>query len=1301
MKNKILKETRGAVAIFLVIILVPMMTVSCLFVDISRVKLAKALVDSAGDLTLNSALTQYDSLLQEYYGLFATSQTIDETLAKMDEYFIKCIKSAGLSDDDAQLYSKKLIGSFTSGSDESITDFLNIIVNPADFEMKRTPGGSICNPTLLKSQIVNFMKYRAPINGGLSLISSLKSFSNLSKETELIDKRKEYYEAEEKVNTKCKNAWNAINDYNKLDCCTDTDYFKKLANALSSNNGVKDSFRRRYRNILLDAYGYLYVSNNVDTGDKLSFSNKFSEKNIFIDTYKSGQTPSVKRFKWYYTGKCVYNKSGKLVNKYEKQDYFLNVDSEGKVTSANTPKKTDFESALKSAYDAYISLKKEAGNGIATLDKNNQINTRYVFYCVENNQKYTNAAVKFVNAMQVLEHRYRWIADGKYASSNEKITFTTNDLSEYRTWNGTTKSFRQWYEFLMHNFNGGEFEKYYKFASDLAKEATAAKNVYNAKINSVNSELKSISSQISDYKSTLKDASNYLKTASSNLGGIISDISSGGKLTTARDNWSSSANGIGDSSSIAAQDKAEIQNISKQFKAEDIQKLKDRIDNIKSNIDNILKELDNFKFGSKKLENIKDYKGQLRGAIHGIASNNGMDPQRGGQDKKPKSKTTLIGDGNTGESEEILNKGYHSGNVSDNWVKQSSSNPYLKQQILNFYIYLYKNFNETGDYNKITDKDNNSLKEKKDDLKKNADSAKDKIAKSGDEEKGEVSKDNNKTSDNNINGQKNIPSSSPIEKIDGSKSNNHVSGAEDKEIGKADSSNAAKNASEGTSNLFKDVGKWLSDMGSALRDNIYMTEYVMDMFSYDTIEHTGNSNSKKSGETYPELKSLTCEGINANNNFAYKSEVEYILYGGKNSSNVATAYATIYGVRLAFNLIYAFTNPNLKASAFAIAVPISAATCGVVPVSLIQYGLLAAAALAESGIDIANLKGGKKVPLYKTEDTWHMSLNNAIGSIVSGTANGVKQIAGKVIDTGVEKIGDLLDKSEDELKSSASKLDGQVQLAFNTVFDEQINAVINELTSLITSSIQNSANDKGNFKVENAVEYVKSQLKQWEKNDKSTGLTKKIRKAAVDYILSHDSLITEVVNSISNTEGGAESIANEINGDLKSIKQRLKLEIPKVSGFETELKNVKEDINSSIKSGAGKIKDSLNNALDKLGNDTEFGGTTPTSGSASFFSFDYRDYLKLFLLIKFMSKGETTLLRMADVIQVNMAKVSGNTSYLLKNSSCYLTLDCKTYVKPLFLAVPLVADTASVSADGGNGKRTFCFEYHYVKTKGY
>lgn len=1323
MKEKILKEARGAVAIFLVIILVPMMTISCLFVDISRVKLAKAMVDSAGDLTLNSALTQYDSLLQEYYGLFATSQSIDETLAKMDDFFIKCIKSAGLSDDDAQLFSKRLISSISSGDEEKISDMLNILVNPADFEMKRTPGGSICNPTLLKSQVVNFMKYRAPINGGLSLISSLKSFSNLSKETELIDKRKEYYEAEEAVNTKCKNAWDEINAYNGLDCCTDTEYFQKLAQSLSSNNGEQNpmNFRKRYRKILSDAYGYLYVSNNVNTGDKLSFENKISQKSVTISKntgYPSGQAASGGTFTWYYTGStCAYS-SYAIVSKCGSNGptYSLKTDSEKQTVTANTTTNTDLEAAIRNAYSSYLNLTKAAKDGIKKLNKNDQISTRYVFYCVENNKAYTNAAVDFANKMQILEHRYRWVADEKYNegytavngtcanSTNTKIRFTTKDLSSNMpSISGTTRTYQGWYDFLKKNFQGGAFSEYRNFASELAKEAKTALTLYNDKIAKVDSELESISNQIKDYKSVLKSASEHLGKASSNLDQIISDLSSSGSLAEAKNAWSESAEGIGDSSSIAAQDRAEIKNISKQFKVDDVQKLKDRIDNIKSNIDTILGELDKYKFGSKKLEDIKSYNGQLRGAIHGIASQNGMDPQRGGTDKTPKTATTLIGGGNSaGEAEELLNKGYQSGSVKSDWVKQASSNPYLKQQILNFYIYLYKNFNKTGDYNKITDKNNNELKEKNSGLEKNEKETEKEVAKSGDEEKGQVSKDNIKTSSNNINDKKNLPSQSPIEKIDGSQGKNNVGEAESSSIGDADSSAAAKNASSATSSLFKDVGSWLSSMGSNLRDNIYMTEYVMDMFSYDTIEKTGNSNSKMSGTTYPELKSLTCEGINTQNNFAYGSEIEYILYGGGNAANVATAYAIIYGVRLAFNLIYAFTNSELKASAFAIATPISAATCGIVPVPLIQYGLLAAAALGESGIDIANLKGGEKVPLYKTDQTWHFSFSNAIGSVIKGSASGIKHVANVAIDTGVEKISELLDKSEDELKNSAIKLDGQVELAFDTVFDEQINAVMNELTSLITSSIQNSANDKGDFKVENATDYVKSQLKQWAENDKSTGLTKKVRKAAVDYLLSHEQKITNIINDVSNTAGGGiEEISGKIESALSDIKTDLETHVPKLSDYTSEVEKIKNSINDSIQSGAGKIKDSLNNALDKLGDGKNSDGTIPTSGAASFFSFNYRDYLKLFLLIKFMSNGEATLLRMADVIQVNMAKVSNNPSYELKKSSCYLTLDCKTYIKPLFLAVPFIADTASISTDGGNGKRTFCFEYHYQKTKGY
>ena len=60
---KFFSKTKGVVSVFLVIILVPMMVISALFVDASRVQLAGSVATSAGDLALNTALTDYDSLL--------------------------------------------------------------------------------------------------------------------------------------------------------------------------------------------------------------------------------------------------------------------------------------------------------------------------------------------------------------------------------------------------------------------------------------------------------------------------------------------------------------------------------------------------------------------------------------------------------------------------------------------------------------------------------------------------------------------------------------------------------------------------------------------------------------------------------------------------------------------------------------------------------------------------------------------------------------------------------------------------------------------------------------------------------------------------------------------------------------------------------------------------------------------------------------------------------------------------------------------------------------------------------------
>ena len=59
------RKKDGAVSVFLVIILVPCIFISAMFVDLGRVYLSDGMAYSSADLALNTLLTQYDSELNE------------------------------------------------------------------------------------------------------------------------------------------------------------------------------------------------------------------------------------------------------------------------------------------------------------------------------------------------------------------------------------------------------------------------------------------------------------------------------------------------------------------------------------------------------------------------------------------------------------------------------------------------------------------------------------------------------------------------------------------------------------------------------------------------------------------------------------------------------------------------------------------------------------------------------------------------------------------------------------------------------------------------------------------------------------------------------------------------------------------------------------------------------------------------------------------------------------------------------------------------------------------------------------
>ena len=122
------------------------------------------------------------------------------------------------------------------------------------------------------------------------------------------------------------------------------------------------------------------------------------------------------------------------------------------------------------------------------------------------------------------------------------------------------------------------------------------------------------------------------------------------------------------------------------------------------------------------------------------------------------------------------------------------------------------------------------------------------------------------------------------------------------------------------------------------------------MFSYSTIE-------KEKG---PNPETLT--RIDMNTNYLYGNEVEYIIYGGDHGVEIANA--SIYGIRFASNLVYAFTDKEITGTATAIATSVFGAPPLTALVPMAKIAIIVGLALVESAIDIADLSAGKAVPLY-------------------------------------------------------------------------------------------------------------------------------------------------------------------------------------------------------------------------------------------------------------------------------------------------------------------------------------------------
>ncbi|MDL2301873.1 DUF5702 domain-containing protein [Lachnospiraceae bacterium OttesenSCG-928-D06] len=1296
------KNVQGAISIFLVVILMPMMVFSALMVDTSRYNLAKGMVSSAGDLALNAALADYDTILKDVYGLFAMSQENggQDVAADVKNYFMKTLISYGVvEEEEAEEYVSSLLGSvyeYLVVEDKETVDFLSMMVSAEDIEVNLVPGSALSNPDILEKQIVEYMKYRAPVNFGMSFLDSLSAFTKIEDQTEVIEKQVQAQEKMEGVAGANKSVYDAAVIYDKkIDDLASVSIhgefnLNNYGNILKGYRGSYEeihrlalifyvtSFTGKWENSTYD----LTILNN--TGDYIVLADgRYMVPSRFLDlqTYTTIEQAE--------NGiKSLYNKallaSGSMKQIYNtqlmKESYANDLSAVSNISSEKEQAIVDFQkvdSLYKVSYDEYIN------------------------YC------------KDIDRYSYATENYLILADKKIDELDAEIEAITLKLSEKETELvnvvGNNIELSQEIASLKVEKESKEKEKnelelavdeYDESYQTLLQDCISSINSFNHDIKIYKSYIQTVSNAITAECTRISDEFTKIYTNLEELKTFINkvkDCLEKAKVEIQKykekvDEWEAINSEYASTGAdyFSEGNEASIEEANESFDMDEIEELYSFIKEQSENIEKCLGDMDsNFKYMSsasiKGIKNAKDIKPILENSsvanmIHKYVYNG------------------------TISNQECADYFTYTDNVPDDFLENLKQliNPY---PCCKYMHYLNQTFQNTG--GNITEAEKSSNENVYNKVKGTKGSA---LVEGIGATEGAENK-YGYTYGDVIPSIENFPSRTSHE----IGVNNHVEKKEGDK--KEDDEKGAANTSSDLSDNKKQASSLLDGLSNAIetgRDKLFIMEYLFENFSYNTMiqdyARKGGANptwlSRDDASVYkPYLESgKTSSGvsINAVNNQIYGAEIEYILFGDDNpGKNVTYTKTGIFAVRFLFNSVFAFTDTTLRNSTRTMALAVQAATLGVVPYQLVQVVLQLALAMGEAAVDLKKMEAGETVVIVKNKDTWVLSAGGLSqltieitkGAIETGLNNAANALQGK--------INEIIDASAAELSTKVDDISKDLNNSVNSAAGEVLDASFQKIESIITIELNKVVyftNEEIPADLESAKQYVKSKIDgaldaisvrisneviNTSVNDMQTAMFSSLKSVCEELLdevkasiyseiekgLDINDLMVKIYQSI---YGVKTLISNKISSVTSNILAKannaVKSKVAEVQG------NIKKYAAEATEEGKEAVIDTLNNFMDDIsGNSTKFdtGSLTEannngvnSSTKASVVAFGYSDYLRLFVFIGLCAsdKSGSLLERTADMIQLNIALAKEKSDLYHKRGSEFRMANARTYV---------------------------------------
>ncbi|GMQ58494.1 hypothetical protein AN1V17_28890 [Vallitalea sediminicola] len=273
------KKTDGAVTVFLSCILLIIIVFTCTVIDSTRIRVARLQSLRALRNATNSILASYDSQISDEYGMFMLEK--EDYISKIEEYANASLEPNENLPEINRIY-KKLY------TDDNKKNF-----NLYDYNLKVTsvmPTDNIIksDTDYVKLEILEYMKYRAPLLVIEPILEKIKLITKSSKTTDYVKKKMQITNKVSRIDDEYRELERLIDglDISKKGNIRYEDYYVK---GIISKKGISrdrcfseipnDNIRGRLQGTIFDIYDEI---NNI----RADIDHFNSCKTSMIDTYK-------------------------------------------------------------------------------------------------------------------------------------------------------------------------------------------------------------------------------------------------------------------------------------------------------------------------------------------------------------------------------------------------------------------------------------------------------------------------------------------------------------------------------------------------------------------------------------------------------------------------------------------------------------------------------------------------------------------------------------------------------------------------------------------------------------------------------------------------------------------------------------------------------------------------------------------------------------------------------------------------------------------------------------------------------